>query len=420
MTPTVIRMHERDALRLRRDEFDEQTATFLLREHPTHVDVVPPSFRNDHQWVLTGLGYVGHIPLGPDRRLVIEPKVPLANLFAMLTRAYQEASFMVGTVSTGTIDDVYRQLAMALANGVLSRARQGLYRQYMPRHERATFVRGRLDLERLSRAPWETRLDCRCQEHTTDTEDNRILLWTLNTIMRTGLCDEPTSIIVRRAYHQLHHRAELVPLPASVCVDRAYNRLNQDYRPLHGLCHFFLDASGPTHQMGGHTMLPFLVDMDTLFETFVAKWLADNLPPGIRVEDQKRVRLSHTPAIDLRIDLVAYDTATNQPLCVLDTKYKDNVQSADITQVIAYAQSVGCHRAALVYPRAPAQPLSAVSGDIAIGSLVFDLDGDLDSAGERFLDMLCAWIGLPAARPLRSLGSRGLTAGSHIHSGGNP
>ena len=56
-----------------------------------------------------------------------------------------------------------------------------------------------------------------------------------------------------------------------MCIrDRLYHRLNQDYQPMHGLCRFFLEHSGPTHQDGDSAMIPFVVHMPALFEKFVA------------------------------------------------------------------------------------------------------------------------------------------------------
>src|SRR6516164_10203584 len=54
---------------------------FLLENHRPHVEVLPTGRRDRYQ--LTALGCVGVLGT-PTCRLVIHPKIPLANVFAML------------------------------------------------------------------------------------------------------------------------------------------------------------------------------------------------------------------------------------------------------------------------------------------------------------------------------------------------
>jgi 5-methylcytosine-specific restriction enzyme subunit McrC len=385
MIVSPLRLTEYNPVHLPGDALDDGLASLLLEHYSDQVGIMPPSFINGHRWALTAQGWVGHIPLTPDLRIVLEPKVPVGHLFEMLEYAYRLAHFEHGLVATETLEEVYQHLAVVLAKQVLDRARQGLYRAYVPRQERTAFVRGRLDMGRLARSPWEARIDCHYQDHTADIEDNRILAWTLFGILRSGICDDDGQRVVRQAFRQVAHCTSLDAVPASVCENRDYHRLNEDYRPLHGLCHFFLDGSGPTHQIGEHTMVPFLVDMAKLFEQFVAEWLSAHLPAGYHVVPHYRVDLNQHGSMYFDIDLVLWDEETRAPLCVLDTKYKKESQTPDVHQIVAYAQSVGCRHALLVYPAPLPERVWAQSGDIAIRSLVFDLAGDLEQAGERML-----------------------------------
>jgi 5-methylcytosine-specific restriction enzyme subunit McrC len=71
----------------------------------------------------------------------------------------------------------------------------------------------------------------------------------------------------------------------------------------------------------------------------------------------------------------------------MDTKYKaaSTPSPEDFAQVVAYAKAKGCNEAVLVYPSALAKPLEAEVGGIRVRSLVFSLDGDLDEAGQVFV-----------------------------------
>ncbi|MCB0211631.1 MAG: restriction endonuclease, partial [Anaerolineae bacterium] len=169
-----------------------------------------------------------------------------------------------------------------------------------------------------------------------------------------------------------------------------YHRLNEDYRPLHALCRFFLEQTGPLHALGDRQMLPFLVDMARLYELFVAEWLSVHLPETLKLKAQERVTIGQSHHLKFDIDLVLYDAKSDEARCVLDTKYKAPGTPAndDIFQVVAYAEAKGCRQAVLVYPTPLAQPLDETIGRIRVRSLTFGLDGNLEAAGRQLLAAL--------------------------------
>ncbi|HQY92432.1 hypothetical protein [Caldilinea sp.] len=72
---------------------------------------------------------------------------------------------------------------------------------------------------------------------------------------------------------------------------------------------------------------------------------------------------------------------------VLDTKYKAPEQAAtdDIAQIVAYAESMGTDEEILVYPRGLSRANLYKVGATTVRALAFDLDGDLQAAGDKFL-----------------------------------
>ena len=106
-------------------------------------------------------------------------------------------------VHTDSLQHFYEQLANVLAKRIIDRSRRGLYRTYRPEDERLPYIRGRIDLARASRSPWDTKLHCQYEDHTADVDDNRILAWTLWRIVRSGYCTERVLPTVRRAFRIL-------------------------------------------------------------------------------------------------------------------------------------------------------------------------------------------------------------------------
>ncbi len=137
-------------------------------------------------------------------------------------------------------------------------------------------------------------------------------------------------------------------------------------------------------------MVPFLIDMSQPYEEIVATLLQRKEVDGYRVRAQHAVDWDRANARHSQVDLDPADADTRQVACVLDTKYKAPYKPAneDIHQVVFYAHLIGCHEAALVYPVPLANPTNTWVGDIHIRTLTFSLDGDLDEAGEQFLDAL--------------------------------
>src|SRR5437868_1316704 len=99
-------------------------------------------------------------------------------------------------------------------------------------------------------------------------------------------------------------------------------------------------------------MLPFLIDMNELFEQFVAEWLCVNVPKGYSLQIQSRFVIGGNYNLQFVIDLVLTDVEAGKVVCVLDTKYKraQRPDQSDIEQVTAYAEAKGSNQAMLVYP----------------------------------------------------------------------
>ncbi len=395
--PQVLELTEYQTRTFPADTMPAEIGRHIWTKYGKNIIVDAPTFRTDNQWQLTSQGFIGHIPVTEDFRILLQPKVELANLFRMLEYAYNIPFEVLGDlVGASSLPEFYNRLANILALRVADRTRKGLYREYSPRSNRLPFVRGRIVLESMLRSPWEVELDCRYQVNTSDIDENRLLAWTLFCIARSGLCNEDVAQTVRRAYRGVRNYAGLCHYAAESCRGRSYNRLNIDYHPLHAICRFFLENAGPTHEEGEQIMLPFLVDMASLFEAFVAQWLRLHIPDHLMLEDQVLLQVGSVNKVDFRLDLVIKDRETNRPLCLLDTKYKaaSSPSADDVQQVIAYAKVLGCQEAILVYPKALDKPFDAlIDGDIHVWSATFCLDGDLDANGWSLLNQIIELTG---------------------------
>lgn len=387
--PMVISLPEYQPCRLEQTTLSKEMAQRLATDFASHIAV--KSLWQTDQWELTNLGRVGYIPLTPELHIRLESKVPLSNLFGMVEYVFDLHSlqFLPGVMNCQTLEGFYERLALKLAELILQRMRQGLYRAYIPHTGRLAYLRGRLAVDQLSRQPGQVNLPCRYQEQTADIADNQILVWTLRQILRSGLCRRPAvQTTLQQAYRALQKTVRPLPYTPNDCVDRPYQRLNEDYRPLHHLCRFFLETTGPAQAAGNYLMLPFVINMATLYEQFVAAWLKQHLPPRFQLKTQERVDLDQTGHSYFRIDLVLYDLTVDRPVSVLDTKYKIEASQTDLHQVTAYATSKHCRQAVLIYPTLSPIIGPQQVGEVQVRRLPFSLTDDLEAAGQRFLAAL--------------------------------
>jgi 5-methylcytosine-specific restriction enzyme subunit McrC len=194
-------------------------------------------------------GWVGHIPINNELLVRVTPKVPIDNIFRMLEVAYHLKSFqfLEGQTNVEHLNDAIERLAAVLARRVIDRCREGLFRTYIDQDEDLLCVRGRINLQPTIKNHLRGSPNIRCdfQENTADILDNQILFWTLNVVSHMGLRRNEVKSDVRKAYRALAGAISLVSCDRSSCINRLYHRLNDDYKPMHGLCRLFLEHSGP-------------------------------------------------------------------------------------------------------------------------------------------------------------------------------
>lgn len=336
------------------------------------------------QWRLTAAGTVGAIVVD-GVTVLIRPKIPLANLFHLLDIAHDlNIRHLPNLTSSATIRDFYDRLATRLAELVLVRVRQGLFRNYSERDAALPYVRGRLRVRELKVG--QTTVPVRYEEFSADNRHNQYLLAALHHISRTRLCRNETQGQVRKAFQTLRGIVTLQTFSGRERFE--YSRLNGDYRPMHALCRFFLTHTAPLHTTGQQDTPPFLIEMSTLFEQFVANWLRDHLPNDYTLTIQERSLAGN--AVQVAIDLVITERETARVWAVLDTKWKAPTQPAnsDIYQITFYANSRQSPRAILIYPTPLRYPLNAYIDNIHLHTLIFDVSDNIEIAGQTFLAQL--------------------------------
>ena len=243
-------------------------------------------------------------------------------------------------------------VALLLAEACERVARAGLRADYREIEDDLPVVRGRLlgDRQVLRRFGRIDRVECRYDEHTTDTPDNQVLLAALSACA-PRVRHPAVSLRVRRLVSVFGEACSLDELDLRLVRSATtYDRLNEHYRDGHALAWLVLDGLGidDLFGRGSARCFAFLIDMNRLFEDFITRWLTQLLAGyGHRVVAQRQDRTVvwdaalGKPYSHVRPDLLIEAKSRPGRFLPVDAKYKlydeQGIAPADIYQSFLYA-----------------------------------------------------------------------------------
>ncbi|MBN1233301.1 MAG: hypothetical protein JXA60_08120 [Candidatus Coatesbacteria bacterium] len=289
----------------------------------------------------------------------------------MLDYVYELDIFeIIGQTETKTFDEILNRIAKHLTDLVDERIKKGLYKTYLGYDGNEDYLRGRLKINDMISNPVLLKIPCLYRLNTIDIKENRIILYTLY-LLRNIIKDDFVSNNVMYCFRILAGCINLQHFTSHDCHVLNYNRLNEDYVPIHNLCAFFLDLLSPSHEYGDERMIPFVIDMPLLFEKFVASYFKKHMKEFLDIEAQKEFRFGKK---DCKIDLLLRHLETETKY-ILDTKYKDASEPSndDIYQVSFYATQQDCKIAYLLYPKSEIEFSETTENNVCIIAIGMDL-----------------------------------------------
>lgn len=389
MPPVVIRLIERvpRVVRLRRDDVDH-----LLAEHRGHVELIPAGERGAYR--LTARGFVGVIPT-PNRRLVLRPKLPAANVFHLLDPLGPLPAFVDRStpVDGGKVLDI---LAARLAALLRDRATAGLHRHYAERSVVTAALQGRLDVAAQLRAgaARRDRLHCRYDDFTRDVPCNQLPKAVAERLLARPDLVAAVKGNLREALAGWDDVGS-VPLTPELCAAEAPVRMTDGYVSLLDLSRLLADGLQSGEAAGSTAGPAFLLDLERIFERYVSagieRAVADCTPqPFLLVSPPRQGQ----PDFRIRPDMLV--GPLDKPRLVLDVKWKrlsrTALTSEDVYQVLAHAAVLGAPRAILVYPgRHNRHWRYPTAGGPTLDVVTLRIVGDRPAC-ERSLQKLARWL----------------------------
>jgi 5-methylcytosine-specific restriction enzyme subunit McrC len=329
----------------------------------------------------------GCVALPGGRVLVIEPKVGVDTLFALLAAVYDpgRALFRNEPLRYTTVAALFEFVVAIWAAQIEDVIARGVQRGYRTLVAEGEFVRGRLLLaETLRRRPGRPERHWSAyRELGADVPENRILRWTALALLGYPYRSARLAARLARIARVLGAAgAAADPAAPAELARLPFHRLNERYRPALALARLLLDgltfSGAPAAVRGGEPFLAYLVDMNWLFERYAGVVLRAGLAgSGLAVREQERHPLDAARRLSVRPDVILYRQA--RPVLVLDAKYRLTADEGDLYQLVAYCHVLGLRRGGLLYPageRAPAGEVTVRGLDVVrVRYFALDLAG---------------------------------------------
>lgn len=300
---------------------------------------------------ITADSHVGAV-VTPEVSVLIRPKVPLHNLFHMLgiappTYGDQHFEFAVDR-------DLLVIMASVFAHSVDRATMRGVLRGYRHTEERLLSPRGRIDIvEQIRRPGLVSPIACRFDEYTADVFANRALVAAIDRLLRVPGLPPQLRTSLGRLLQRFEDVQHVAVEPAK--IDRwVPTRLDQHYQQPMRLAAVILRNLSLSHSTGASAAATFLVNMNDLFQQFVADRLRRGLAPQLDLIEEPKVPLAASGRLVMYPDLVMRRHGSAS--YVGDAKYKLAVgpgRMSDYYQLLAYTTALRLSEGVLIYAQDP-------------------------------------------------------------------
>ena len=387
-------------------EIREFTTSDYLKQILTEeeIQIVQSEFKEKLEVIYSSNGkqsikashYVGYVVL-PNHIVSITPKIPAVTFISMIRYALDLPQLMSEIFSAS--EEVRKQrnyydiLVLFLLHLIEPVLQQGLYNNYAKYEENLTSIRGKILFKEnlFNNYNRPDKVFCNYSELTADILENRILKYTLFYLSQCHFFDDNVSLRIRN-YLKRFDEVEIVPVHGDSFKTIQYNPLNEHYKPIISLCELLLsDSSLDLQTIGERTALSFLLDMNKLFEEFIANLLIERIgESNIKVQETEYPEVTEEK-LKVRIDIEVLQNGA--PVLILDTKYKEfesQPEEGHVAQLVLYSLSTGVKKLGLIYVGDLNENRKyIIKPDIILHSLCFDLvASDIEDFNKNCLNFI--------------------------------
>jgi len=206
----------------------------------------------------------------------------IKNIYYMLCYAFvdlkKESEQFVDKEDFKNIQDLFAEV---LYRGMSKQLKQGLFREYLEKHDTLATLRGKIDINETikHRIKHHNVLACEFDELTENNILNQTLKTTAYILMRTSDVDIKKRGKLK-SLMPFFDGVELIRRPSQIQWNRLrFQRSNQTYRILMNICRFIIENMIQTTENGSYRMTAFTDEhMERLFEKFILEYYKRTYP----------------------------------------------------------------------------------------------------------------------------------------------
>lgn len=277
--------------------------------------------------------------------------IPIQNIYYMLSYAFQVLNEQgYKNIATEKFNNTAELMAAILAKGIAIQIKRGLAKEYIPKTEALSSLRGKLDMTESikTKSVLKKQMLCTYDNFSVNGLMNRIIKSTVLLLLKSDISKQRKKDLKKLMVYFVE--VEIINLN-SVNWNIRYNRNNQTYRMLISICYLVYKGLLQTNSSGNMKLMDFLDEqrMCKLYERFILEyykkeyreistnasqipWQLDDDTDSMLPVMQSDIMLTYKEKV-LIID-AKYYTHTTQ------TQYdKHTLHSANLYQIFTYVKN---------------------------------------------------------------------------------
>jgi 5-methylcytosine-specific restriction enzyme subunit McrC len=259
--------------------------------------------------------------------------IKISNIYYMLAYAFQGlAAGGAASLSGEDFENLHSLLAEIILRGMTHQIKRGIHRDYSPRLETLSGVRGKIDITKsVNGITHLTRqLACEYDEFTEDTLPNRTVKAAITVLLRYGGLSVKTRSGLRWLLAYLAGVKGIQPSEIRFDLLKT-QKVNNEYKMLLSVCRLLFDDLLMTEKNGERKLQSFLTDekMHQLYERFVRGYYRYHHPEFNARASQIKWDLESEPADNYLPSMQSDTTLTyGGRTLIIDTKWYSKMLSA--------------------------------------------------------------------------------------------
>ena len=278
--------------------------------------------------------------------------IRIQNLYYMLAYAFQVLNEQgYKDVTTEDFENTAELCAAILARGIKIQIKRGLGKEYISRTESLASLRGKIDITESikTQALQRRQLVCSYDEFSVNSFMNRIIKSTILLLLRADIAKTRKKELKKL----LVYFDDVAPIDLhSVNWNMQYNRNNQTYRMLIGICYLIIKGLLQTQSDGATKLMDFLDEqrMHRLYEKFILEYYRKEYPQITANASQIPWQLDDDMGAMLPVMQTDITLRLKEKVLIVDAKYygktlqkqfdKYTLHSANVYQIFTYVKNL--------------------------------------------------------------------------------